>query len=284
LVLKGGYTAYRYFPEPGTRPASDTDVLIRPRDAEPARRVLQGLGFTEVEANTLPYSTHWARPGSQVVASLELPHTDNPWSVDLHASLDRVYPPGVVAHFGTFDLSQGLVWNDLAVPVRILPQPLLLTHLACHASGDLLTLSLLRLAELVLVAQRDFPSASQWEELEALLAKTRTGRFAFPSLELAERFVPGTMPPETRARLAALAPRRLRRRVARTAPATAQSLKPIPLDESSIWAASWRDHITYVLHLLWPGSHRRRMPLRDALAKQGSRIRRLVHALLARRP
>ena len=280
LVLKGGHTAYRYFPEPGTRPATDIDVLLRPLDIAPAGRLLHALGFTEVDTFGLPHRSHWARPARQTVASLEVAHADNPWSLDVHASLDRPYSPGVLARFGNIDFSRGEPWDGLSRPTLVLRQPLLTAYLACNASGDLANLSLLRLAELVLVAQRDFGTAQAWGALEALLADTRTERFAFPSLELAERFVPGTLPPDVRARLAARTPARLRRRVARTTPASAQSLKPLPWDEKLIWAASPREYGAYLLHLVWPYTLSRPSRLRDAVANQGRRLRRVLHSLL----
>src|SRR5437879_13354466 len=45
LVLKGADTAYRYFPEPGTRPSSDLDLLVAPHDIAAAHTVLRHLGF-----------------------------------------------------------------------------------------------------------------------------------------------------------------------------------------------------------------------------------------------
>ena len=38
FVLKGTHTGYRYFPEPGTRPGADIDLLVS-REDEPAARV-----------------------------------------------------------------------------------------------------------------------------------------------------------------------------------------------------------------------------------------------------
>jgi hypothetical protein len=283
MVLKGGHTAYRYFPEPGTRPATDIDVLLRPQDVEPAARVLRSLGFSEVDTFGLPHRSHWARPAHQAVVSLEVAHVDNPWSLDVHGSLDRTYSPGVMARFGAVAFSDGERWDAFARPTLVLRQPLLTAYLACNASGDLAMLSLLRLAELVLVMRSDFGSTQAWAALAALLADTRTERFAFPALELAERFVPGTVPAEILARLSAVTPARLRRRVARTTPASAQALKPLPWDEKLIWAASPREYGAYLLHLVWPHTLSRPAGMRDAVANQGRRLRRLLHTLLRKR-
>src|SRR5438552_1449806 len=41
LVLKGTHTGQRYFPEPGTRPTTDIDLLIEPHDLPAARQALR---------------------------------------------------------------------------------------------------------------------------------------------------------------------------------------------------------------------------------------------------
>src|SRR5882762_7221358 len=93
-VLKGMHTGHCYFPEPGTRPVTDIDLLVNSRDGEAARRVLRDLGFTEGNTREGQHRSDWAPPGgAQPVRSLEVAHVDNPWTVDLHVSLDRRFFP-----------------------------------------------------------------------------------------------------------------------------------------------------------------------------------------------
>ena len=71
LVLKGTDTSYRYFPEPGTRPSSDLDLLVAPHDVAAARTVLRNLGFAEEgPGHGDRYRSTWTHPGVDGVRSL----------------------------------------------------------------------------------------------------------------------------------------------------------------------------------------------------------------------
>src|SRR5216117_184655 len=59
LVLKGTHTGQRYFPEPGTRPTTDIDLLIRPVDLRAAHQALRALEFAEDAATAEPQRSHW---------------------------------------------------------------------------------------------------------------------------------------------------------------------------------------------------------------------------------
>jgi hypothetical protein len=115
------------------------------------------------------------------------------------------------------------------------------------------------LIELVLVAQRDFAGhPERWQAFDRLITSTKSGRFVFPALDLAERLVPGTIDPLVLERAAAAAPRRLRRLVRRANPASAQQLHPFPgLRERFVWIASPREAFAALAWLSWPhdGEH-----------------------------
>ncbi len=283
-LLKGAHTAYAYFPEPGTRPMADLDLLVAPADVAATQAVLRALGFVEHGSDSAPHRTEWAPPGAQVVRSVELDHSDNPWSIELHGTLDRMYTPGITARFGGFDLSDGGWRRDFGAPARCLPQPLLIAYLACHASNHFPQLPLLRLAELVLVAQRDLTDGDAWDSLEDLLTRSETARFAYPALALAERLVAGTVPGPLLDRLAARTPRALRRLIRHTTPATALRFAPVRPGYMPLWAATLRERLAYFAHLAWP--HRADGPvgLRDALGWQRGRLTRFVRAVLRRSP
>lgn len=283
-LLKGAHTAYAYFPEPGTRPMADLDLLVAPTDVAATQNVLRALGFEEHCSDSAPHRSEWAPPGAQVVRSLELDHTDNPWSVELHATLDRMYTPGIVARFGEFDLADGEWRRDFGTPARCLPQPLLVAYVACHASNHFPQLPLMRLAELVLVAQRDLTGGDAWDAVEDLLTRSGSERFAYPALALAERLVAGTVPAPLLDRLAARTPRGLRRLIRHTTPATALRFTPVRLGYMPLWAATLRERLAYFAHLAWP--HRADGPvgLGDALGWQRGRLTRLMRAVLRRSP
>ena len=284
LVLKGTDTAYRYFPEPGTRPSADLDLLVAPHDIAAAGTVLRNLGFAEEgPGHGDRYRSTWAPPGVDGVRRLELAHADNPWSVDLHMSLDREMFPDRPMTFGTPSPTpgprDGEVWQEFSRPVWVLREPLLLAYLAAHTSSHFYAITLVRLVELVLVARRDF-RADNWPAFADLVRRTATGRFVFPALYLAEQLAPGTIDPLALEEVAAAAPRRLRKLVRATTPASAQRLHPYPFSERFVWATSLKE---VLLELAWPHVGDRRASPRRFLAHQWERIRKRLRRFLRSR-
>lgn len=281
-LLKGTHTAYTYFPDPGSRPMADVDILVAPSDLPAARGVLAAQGFVEHNTEALPHRSDWSRPGAGGMRSLDLLHADTPWTLELHATLDREYSPGVVARFGAVGLAHAPVRHDFGASARVLPEPLLLAYLACHASSHLAALQPLRLTELVLVARRDFQTAEAWAGLARLLHDRGVGKFAFPALALADRLVGGTIPTALLDGLAASAPSTVRRWVARATPATTQRLRPTRHDYAPMWAASPGERLAYAAHLFWPRTPAGGVSFAAVLARQWGRLRRLVRRVLGR--
>jgi hypothetical protein len=221
------------------------------------------------------------------VRSLTYVHADGPWSVDLHQSLDRLPFEGLETTLGTPDPSAGELWGEYCRPVRVLVQPWLFTYLAIHASSHFYGMMQVRLLELVLVARRDFGrDQAKWAALADLIARTGSGRFVFPAMDLAERFVPGTFDRAVLDQAARAAPRRLRHLLRGMTPASAQRLHPYPSTrERFVWLRSPREALTALWWLVWPREDERPVPPRHALAAQWRRIRRaLGRMVLARRP
>ena len=281
LVLKGTDTSYRYFPEPGTRPSSDLDLLVAPHDIAAARTVLRNLGFAEEgPGHGDRYRSTWTPPGVDGIRSLELAHADNPWSVDLHVSLDREMFPDRPMTFGTPPPTpgprDGEVWQEFSRPVWVLREPLLLAYLAAHTSSHFYAITLVRLVELVLVARRDF-GEDDWRAFADLVRRTATGRFVFPAFYLAEQLAPGAMDALTLEEVEAAAPRWLRKRVRATTPASAQRLHPYPFRERFLWATTLTE---LLLELAWPHEQdrgrvgNRRVSLRQILGVYWQRIRK----------
>jgi Uncharacterised nucleotidyltransferase len=284
-VLKGMHTAYAYFPDPGTRPSTDIDLLVHPDDWAAARDVLAGLGLVERRHASQPRDSAWAPPGPARVPTLDYAHADGPWSVDLHRSLDRLPFEGLETSIGMPDLATSPEWRELATPARVLPQPLLLAYLALHASSHFYRIRQVWLIELALVTRRDFAGyPERWEALRALVARTGSERFVFPALALARRLFPGAIDDRVLAGIAARSPRRLRRLVARMAPATAQRLHPYPaLRERFVWLGSPRDVWAAARWLAWPSEDERPVAPGRALAAQWRRVRRAVGRMLLAR-
>ena len=272
LVLKGMHTAYAYFPDPGTRITSDVDLVVDGARWEQVRAMLADRGFEEATDPRHPEQSSWSLPGARAVRALEFTHADSAWSIDLHRSLERIAFPGLETTLGTLDVATAERWEEFSRPVHRLSQPLLLAYLALHASSHFYAIPQIRLVELALVARRDFGERRErWDAFRALVAHTRTARFVFPALDLAERLVPGTIDRFTLEDLAVSAPRRLRRLVRNTAPANAQRLHPFPgLRERFVWVASPREAAAAARWLLWPTDPG--TSWLSALRRQGRRV------------
>jgi hypothetical protein len=240
IVLKGAHTAATYFPTPGARPMSDIDLLVRASDVAAVERVLAEAGF--VSGKRGQRETTWRRPeGASAPRTLMFVHEDDPWSIDLHHSLDLVAAGGVPAI--AFDSARPFETAAAPSPplaARALDQPLLLLHLAAHAGAGLHSLSLLRLAELHYVIRRDSAAGRlSWPAfVEAGLAVGALG-YAYPALRLCEDLAPGTLPAWVIERCAAAAPPRVARIVAGLTPATAQRVDRSSIAEHFMWSPGW---------------------------------------------
>jgi hypothetical protein len=273
-VVKGLHTGYAYFPEPGTRPSSDIDLVVEERDLPAAGVALRGAGLSPRLVLSSPYMCEWAPPEqSPVPRSLELTHADNPWTVDLHASFDRDFGGVRTVSLAPAGASSTEPASIAGRTVRVLAQPALAAYLAAHASQELKNLTLIRLVELVWVLRRSAADGSlDWGELEALLARRGATAYVHPALELVERLAPGTVPPSLRLLLDRAAPARVRRVLARLQPATAQRLEGISLEEHFMWAVGPLEHLRRIRRVLfpsWAGS------FPEMLRVQGVRLRQL---------
>ncbi len=232
VVLKGLHTAFDHFPDPATRPASDVDLLVAQGDAIVAAGMLAAQGF--LPAGRGAFESNW-RPadGAESPRTLDVLHADDPWSIDLHHSLDLFVSPGsAVARLDLVGPMAGTARWCPDPAAQVLDQPLLLLHLAVHAGSGLQSLTLLRLVELVLVIRKDTPS---WEEFIGLADRTGSLGYAWPALETCEKLAPGTIPGWVLARAAAAAPHRARSIVARLTPGDAQRVDRNSLAEHFMW-------------------------------------------------
>ena len=196
LVIKGFHTAHAYFVEPGLRPISDVDVVVRPSEIGRAESALRDAGFVPSHFTAKPYKRNWDPPGeNERLWSLELFHARDRWRLDLHDGPSF----GELPHLG-LRLDAGLhssnSWQVDGVPTRTPAQPFLTAILAAHLSTELHIRCLLRVVELVFVIRRDSDlGLLDWHGLEALLDESGGTRFVYPALSLAEQVAPGTVDP-----------------------------------------------------------------------------------------
>ena len=241
VVLKGLHTESDYFPAPGVRPASDIDLLVDHDDRVAAERILWSRGLIPASRGRFESSWREANAPAQP-ASLYLVHRNDPWTIDLHHSLDIEPAPGTPV--ARLDIGQPMQterrWADMPAGYA-LDQPLLALHLAVHAGHGLHNLTLLRLIELTLVIRRDTDSGRlSWLDFAALAAACDAFGYAYPALAFAEQLAPGTIPPEILAGSARAAPRRAVEVVRRLTPATAQRIGRLSLAEHFMWTAGPR--------------------------------------------
>lgn len=194
VALKGSHTARVYFDEPGMRRLSDVDLLVPPERVADAEGALSSVGFEPLGPEHRPYKRDWIGPGvDRRFFSVEHADVRSVWTLELHASLDRVYNAGAAARLD-------VVRSDtmpLSIAGRALhglePAPLVV-YLACHCSQELESMRLLRVFELVRVirAERD-AGALDWQRVRETLRETGAASFVYPAFSLVEDLAPGTI-------------------------------------------------------------------------------------------
>jgi hypothetical protein len=271
-VLKGMHLAREYWPEPGTRPMADIDLLVAPAEAGAAAEALRKVGLEVSAANR--GRTTWRAPGPHVPHSLEITDERDPWELDLHVSLDRWLADTVPARLdpvAPHELSTGAAGD------RVLAQPLLTAFLAIHLADHFESAGLMRPLELGAVIRKDVERGLlRWDALLERLRATQADRLAYPAFELVEKLLSGTIDPAFRAAIREVAPARVRRVVDRTEPGRATHMFRRPAELRLMWIDGWRSAVRWLLWRLWPRPGG--VPARPAEAARltGSRLWRVV--------
>ena len=282
IMLKGFHTARVYFEEPGIRRMSDVDIMVIPDEIAGAEDALSSIGFRPDSAALRPYKRDWIGPGVDPrVFSVELFDERTKWSLELHASLDRIYHPGAVARLdGEWaKLSETLHPFEIAGRhVRVLTPPLLMVTLACHCSQELDGARLLRLLEIVRVIRAEpFDGQFEWDAVLGILDRTGAARFTYPALALAEDLAPGTVDARVLAAGQRLSTWAARQTVPRLAPAGGS-----PDDRGVLRQLMWtRGPVAILQRLLrniWPASFTRPG---DVIPGWRVRLRRLRRGALS---
>ncbi len=276
-VLRGFHTARSYFDEPAMRRMADVDLLVAPESIAAAETALCAAGFTPGSEVLRPYKRDWLAPGvEKQIYSVELDDPRNSWSVELHASLDRIFHPGAVARLDGERTHIELTELD-GRELFVLSQPLLVLSLACHCSQELGVSRLLRLYELVQMIRFDVSAGRlDWDELLAMMTRTQTARFAWPAFALAENLAPGTVDAHILTVGSAASTWAAKRTVRRLVPAGGS------LDESgalrqAMWTRTPLSVLQRALRNFWPASFTKP---RDVIPGWRVRLRRIRAGLL----
>ena len=252
ILLKGMHVGSVYFPDSGTRPAADIDLLVDPSLRGVAATALRAAGFIETRRTRYAARSEW-RPSGQVPAvhSVELDHADNPWAIDLHTSLDRWYFRGLRRGFGEEPFEHTSQFSMAGDSVSGLNETYLSAFLALHASHDLVKMQLVRLVELALVVRgRDLEF--DWARFAALVDRTQTARFTYPALALVEILAPGTVSPEVLEVGERSASARTKRVIAEVTAQDMGALTFRSLDNKLMWARGPREWLLNVSELILP--------------------------------
>jgi hypothetical protein len=253
-VIKGLHTAHVYFPEPGTRPYSDVDVVVAPSAIPHAERLLTEAGFVaEKRIGTTTYKREWLPPDDVAgdVWSYELWHARSRWKLDLHDGLNFLE---VLKHVRTPQVARFAEVLTLdGVALRVADANELIALLAAHASTELYSHRLLRLVELVLVVRRATTLGTlDWRAVEGALAERGWLTFAYPTLALTEELAPGTVDAALLAKSSTATTPRARavtRALSPTAPILGASFS---LRERLIWASGLGATLRWLWRMVAP--------------------------------
>jgi hypothetical protein len=236
VMLKGIHTALDYFPDPACRPMSDIDILLAADDAARAEAKLHAAGYRQLGRTSLESTWRHCKVAAEPRTFTSLA-ADDPWTVDLHRSLDVPGPHGAIAaRLSELDPIENCSIPGTSTCGHRLEQPILLLHLAVHAGSGFHNLTLLRLMEIALVARQDRALGNlDWDEFVAAGHATGSLAFAFPALELARRLSPGDIPLSVVERCGEEAPPRIRHLIAAMRPATAHRIDVPSLREHFAW-------------------------------------------------
>jgi hypothetical protein len=253
VVLKGAHSGCAYFPEPGARPASDIDLLVGATDVSGAEAVLRSAGLVLQDRGR--WESSWRDPAlGAEPRSLTFVHAEDPWSIDLHGSLNLSAGEGTP--LAELDLGRPMVGGSpwqLDPRAGVLDQPLLLLHLAAHAGAGWQNLTLLRQVELALVIREDLAAGRlSWDAFVDLGVRTGALGYAYPALRLCEELAPGAVPGPVLDACARQAPPAVRQALARLSPASAQRIDRSSVAEHFMWTSGWRGRLRQLAADLLP--------------------------------
>ena len=272
LVVKGMHTAFAYFPEPGARTLSDIDLYVPMDSMAAAEEVFDALGYQRILRLRAPYACDWVPPDQRAEPlTLAYVHQDDPWFFDVQGSLNRRLLTGrQVTLDALFSPLATTPWS-VTGQGRTLKQPLLALHLAAHISQILLSATLQRVVELILVIRKDEATGTlDWDDFLAGAEKIGGGRLVYPALAFCEQLAPASVPAHVLDVCRADAPRNLRQVVGNLSVGTAQPLGRHSFRERFMWAGNWRERLQQVAgEFALDGS---RQPLTATLRSVGTKL------------
>jgi hypothetical protein len=239
----------------GERPMADIDLLVRPADAGRAAALLASVGYVQI-SETWKHQVFEpaappgaAKPGKPAVPLPLGEHEGYPVKVELHTRIRErlaVSEPDITALIFPEDAGPGL--NPYQSTNG------LLLHLLLHAAGNLCNRAfrLMHLHDIALLAAT--MTAQQWEQLLSMSSAPQAFWWAYPPLEMLDRYQPGLLPQRVLNRFRLVCPWALRRlcHQSNLSQMSFASLS-IPAFPAMAWCTSPRQRLRYVRERLLPG-------------------------------
>jgi hypothetical protein len=241
----------------GDRPMADIDLLVRPRDAQGAARLLESLGYFESMRT-------WKE---QVFSPLEdrIPgslgeHSNNIVKIDLHVRICERLPWFIT------DATELIFPSRAQAGLNSYPTTAsLMLHLLLHAAGSMTirSLRLLQLNDLAQLSSR--MSSADWDQLLACRERQPGLWWALPPLRMASRYYPSKIPARVLAAVAEDCPYVLQRITAnKTLYDASYSYPWVEAFPGIEWAQSIPEMMEYVAARVRPDS--RHVELRKKVA------------------
>ena len=282
ILLKGIHTAYHCFEEPGIRPMSDIDLLVPACDFDRASQTLCRFGFVPMHVSVGRATSFQLNGASHDVVCLESEHPENPWTIDLHQSIDCRVHRGLRTRFRSLPFDCTRPASMFGHDVLVFEPMLQLLHLAVHSSYHIPSIRLMRILEIAIVIKQFKQSDEMdWPRLWTLAKQSNCHRLSYPGFELAERLLPGLLSSEFRQKMARTATLKIRRVVelAMSAGFDGWALSGNRIDHRFVWNDGLRDWLYSLLEIAWPSS----IQARDYWTVQSRRIRLIASWVKHRR-
>jgi hypothetical protein len=282
IVLKGFHTGRAYFGEPGARPMADVDLLVAPHEVAQSEKALESAGFRAHSDALRPYKRDWLGPDVEDrVYSVERSDPRSKWALELHASLDRVYHPGVAARLDA-ERAHTRHFDVAGRSLFVLAPAQTVVYLACHSSQELDSMRLIRIYELVAVIRAERAAGRlDWSEVIAILERTGAAGFTYPALALVEDLAPQTVDAGVLALARHASTAAARHTVPRLAPAGG-SVDERAVLRQMMWTRGVVGVLQRFLRLFWPAAFDRPGDVPRGWAVRLRRIRRGILSFRAK--
>jgi len=258
VMLKGSALHCLGVYSPGERPMADIDLLVRPGDVERSKEVLAAADFVQVGAT---WKDQIFVPACAVDTGVQTcpPLGENvaqPVKIELHTRIAERLPVNEA------DIT-ALAFPEEPKPGlnRYSSTRVLLLHLLLHAAGNMSrrSIRLIHLHDISRLATT--MNSEQWQELLNLGPAPHSFWWAYPPLQLLNRYQPGFIPSRILEQLHRGCPSSLRRR-SQHASFSQLSFASLALQAlpARRWCGSWGERLRYIRD--------RVLPSRDVLASR----------------